>query len=192
MRLIQNGVIIQGLSRPTNFMTRVEYLGINSYYHSPLTKISAPECKSISDEVFSKKLDDGYYQILEFISDEELFKRYVGLCKRHSVEIRALFIESEYSFERWEGDMPPCRFIGYEYCEIPFDAQMITDFAWHEPLFAFYDRLNEYGLFDSLADAESYKRKYDEEFEKGAIGDGEMDTFICRVYEIDLDAYEMF
>ena len=186
MSLIKNGVIIQSLARPTGFMTRVKYLGINAYYHSPLKKINDPECKRISDEVFSKKLDDGYYQILEFISDEELFKRYVRLCKKHNVEIRALFIESEYSFEMWEGDMPPCRFIGYEYCEIPFDSQMITDFAWHEPLLAFCDRLNEYGLFDSLADAESYKRKYDEEFEKGVIGDGEMDTFICRVYEIDL------
>ena len=186
MNYIPNGVIIQGLELPTDFMTKVKYLGINAYYHSPLTKINDPECKRISDEVFHKKLDDGCYQMLEFISDVELFKRYVVLCKKHNVPIRALFIESEYSFEKWDGDMPPCRFIGYEYCEIPFDSQMITDFSWHEPLFAFCDRLNEYGLFDSLADAESYKRRYDEELEKGAIGDGEMDTFICRVYEVDL------
>ena len=186
MNFIPNGVIIQGLAFPTDYVTKFNYLGINSYHHNPLTRFNDTECKRISDEVFSKKLDDGYYQVLEFISDRDLFIRYARACKKHDIPIRALFIESEYSFEKWERDRPPCHFIGHEYCEIPFDSQMITDFSWHEPLFSFCDRLNEFGLFHDLADAQSYKRKYDEEFEKGAVGDGEMDTFICKVYEIDL------
>ena len=186
MNFIPNGVIIQGLASPTDYITKFKYLGINAYYHNPLTKIGDPNCKKASEQAFHKKLDDGYYQILEFISDEELFTRYVRLCKKHTVPIRALFIESESPFEQWKSDLPSCFFIGYEYCEIPFDSQMITDFSYHEPLFAFYDKLNGYGLFNNLSDAKSYKRKYNEELEKGAIGDGEMDAFICKVYEIDL------
>ena len=101
--------------------------------------------------------------------------------------IRALFIESEYAFEHWTEDKPACKFIGYEYCEIPFDSQIITDFSWYTPLHYFLNKLNGYGLFDGIDEAEEFKKKYDEEFEKGNIGDGEMDTFICRISEIDLN-----
>ena len=186
MNLIPNGVIIQGLNTPTDFMTKVKYSGVNAYYHNPLSQIKDSDCKSISGEVFHKECDDGCYQILEFISDKDLFIRYVNLCKKHNVPIRALFIESEYAFEHWTEDKPACKFIGYEYCEIPFDSQIITDFSWYTPLHCFLNKLNSYGLFDSIDEAKAFKKKYDEEFDKGNIGDGEMDTFICRVSEIDL------
>ncbi len=39
MNLIPNGVIIQGLNAPTDFMTKVKYSGVNSYYHNPLSQI---------------------------------------------------------------------------------------------------------------------------------------------------------
>jgi len=187
MNFIQNGVIIQDLNSPTDFMTNVKYLGANAYHQHPLCNVNDTECKLITKEVFSKKLDDGFYQSLEFISDKNLLLRYIKLCERHDIPIRVLFIESEYQFERWTEEKPACKFIGYEYCEIPFDSQMITDFSWYTPLHCFYDKLNKFGLFDNISDAEEFKNKYDREFEEGNIGDGEMDTFICKISEVDLN-----
>lgn len=42
-------------------------------------------------------------------------------------------------------------------------------------------------MFDSIGEAKAFKKKYDDEFDKGNIGDGEMDTFICKISEIDLN-----
>lgn len=186
MGFIQNGIIIQDLNSPTDFMTSISYLGVNAYYHFPLSLIEDTECRKISNEVFSKELDNGFYQILEFISDKNLLVRYIKLCERHDIPIRVLFIESEYQFERWTGERPACKFLGYEYCEIPFDSQLITDFSWYTPLHCFYNKLNNLGLFNNISDAEEFKKKYDREFEEGNIGDGEMDTFICKLFEVDL------
>ena len=186
MKFIQNGVIIQDLTSPTNFMSNVKYLGANAYHQHPLCNVNDIACKLITKEVYSKELDDGFYQSLEFISNKNLLQRYINLCKRHDIPIRALFVESQYPFEQWTEEKPDCKFIGYEYCEIPFDSQIITDFSLYTPLHCFYDKLNEFGLFDTIEEAKEFKSKYDKEFDEGNIGDGEMDSFICRISEIDL------
>ncbi len=187
MDFIPNGIIIQDTTSPTDFMNKIKYLGVNAYHSFPLSLIEDIECRNISKEVFSKQLDDGFCQILEFISDKNLLKRYVDLCKKHNIPIRALFIESGYAFESWKEEKPACKFMGYEYCEIPFDSQIITDFSWHTPLHQFFGKLNEFGIFDTVTDVKEFKNKYDKEFNEGNIGDGEMDTFICKIYEVDLN-----
>ena len=185
MGFIQNGVIVQNLKSPTGYMAK--YLGANAYNHFPLCNVEDIECRRITREVFSKELEDGFYQSLEFISNKNLLMRYVELCKKHNIPLRVLFVESEYPFEQWTEEKPICRFIGYEYCEIPFDSQIITDFSWHTPLHCFRDKINEFGIFDNISDAQEFKNKYDKEFEEGNIGDGEMDTYICKLFEVDLN-----
>ena len=59
-----------------------------------------------------------------------------------------------------------------------------VNFDWYEPFKRFYPMLNEYGVFDTLEDVTEFKKAYDVAFEKGDIGDGDMDTYICRVYEV--------
>ena len=64
MGFIQNGVIVQNLKSPTGYMAK--YLGANAYHQFPLCNVEDIECRRITREVFSKELEDGFYQSLEF------------------------------------------------------------------------------------------------------------------------------
>ena len=104
MGFIKNGVIVQNLKSPTGYMAK--YLGANAYNHFPLSNVEDIECRRITREVFSKELEDGFYQSLEFISNKNLLMRYVELCKKHNIPIRVLFVESEYDIMlHWGADL---------------------------------------------------------------------------------------
>ena len=187
MNLINNGIIIQDLDSPTNYMAslQINYLGINAFHHYPLIMLGDAESKSLNDEVPFKKLGDGSYQQTEFIKTLDLARRYISCCDSHNIQTRALFIKSNCVVDGWIGTLPDMTSIGYEYCEIPFDSQIITDFDWYLPLRKNQKKLNKYGLFDTLDDVLQFKNDYDKEFRDGNIGDGEMSPFVCHIYEIN-------
>lgn len=182
--MTKNGIIVQDLSSPTGYISGFKYNGINAFHQYPLMEIQDEECRRLTDAVLFKPTSDGMFESLEFISDSGIFREYMNKCAEMNKKIRALFIESDYEHEVWNAPLPELEFLGYEYCEIPFDCQIITDFDWYEPFKRFYPMLNEYGVFDTLEDVTEFKKAYDVAFEKGDIGDGDMDTYICRVYEV--------
>lgn len=188
--MVKNGVIIQDLSKSAFNLPKFNhrYLGVNSFWTDPLAKINDSECKSLSEKTYQKQCDDGYI-MLEFVSDPQLLFDYVTKCKEKNIDIRVLQIESDYQYETCEYDFPIAKFLGFEFCEIPFDSQIITDFDWYTPLHKYYEHLNEYGLFDKIEKAIEFEQKYKREWKIGNIGDGEMDTYICKVSEIDIDAF---
>ena len=185
----KNGAIVQQLTFPTNYLNLDEkrYLGINAFYDDPLMSLTDDVSQKLSDEISFRKTDENLYQQTFFISNQDLLRRYTAACKEKNIPIRVLFVESDYEHERWSGELPKMMFIGYEYCEIPFDNQIITDFDWYEPLSRFKKMLNRYGLFDTLQGVMDYKGKYDREFDAGNVGDGEFIAFICKIYEVDID-----
>ena len=187
----KNGVIIQDLKSPAFSLPKFKgtYKGINSFWTNPLGEIHDRGCKKLYDESIHKETKDGCCEYLEFISNPDLLFKYIEKCKEFNIEIRVLLIESDYPHEICDYNFPIKQFIGYEYCEIPFDSQMITDFDWYVPLHKYYTLLNNNGLFDNIDDAVSFKNAYDDAFEKGEIGDGEMDTYICKVYEVDIKTF---
>lgn len=189
--MIKNGVVVQDISAPAFSLSNFngKYLGINSFWTNPLAQINDVYCKKISEEVFHKKDHEGCYTLLEFISDPNLLFNYISKCKELNIEARVLQVESDYEHEKCEYNFPVAKLIGYEFCEIPFDSQIITDFDWYTPFHQFYKLLNEYGLFNSFEDVILFKNAYENEFQSGKIGDGEIDTFICKVSEIDIDAF---
>lgn len=188
--MYKNGVIIQDLSATAFGLPKFsgKYLGVNSFWTDPLAEIKDLRCKELSDRLFHK-YQDGYYMTLEFVSDPDLLFDYLLKCKELNIEVRVLQIESDYSDEICEYDFPNAKLIGYEVCEIPFDSQIITDFDWYGPLHKFYIHLNQYGLFNSIEQALKFKEAYEYEYENGAIGDGEMDIFICKVSEVDVESF---
>ena len=105
-------------------------------------------------------------------------------CKDMNIETRVLFIESDYSYEEWSEAIPETDFLGYEYCPIPIDDQIITDLDWYEPFLKFRDKLNENGLFNTYNEALEFKIAYDLAYDSKEIGDGEINAFICRVSEL--------
>lgn len=176
-----NGVIIQSTDRPTLYVSGFTYLGVKAYHQYPLSNINDALCREITKRVYSKIDPDGYYTPLSFISDESIYREYVEMCRKHSLSFRSLFIESQYSDEIWSSAIPQKTVLGYEYCSIPLDSQIITDLDWYKPLAPMQKKLNQFGLFRSLDDVLCFKDKYDDEWKKGNIGDGEMDTYILRV-----------
>lgn len=185
-----NGVIVQSCSAPAFGLSKFcgKYLGVNSFWTDPLSEIKEPECKELSDRLFHK-YQDGYYTTLEFVSDPDLLFDYLLKCKELNVDVRVLQIESEYSDEICEYAFPKVNLIGYEVCEIPFDSQIITDFDWYTPLHKFYVNLNQYGLFNSIEHASLFKEAYEREIKNGTIGDGEIEIFICKIFEVDVEAF---
>ena len=187
----KNGVIIQNLGSPAFSLKKIKgkYLGVSSFYDEPLLMIPDPECQKLNDEATWKSLSNGNWIMLQFTPNLDVIYRYLMKCKELNIGIRLLYIESDYPDEVCNYDFENKELLGYEYCEIPFDSQVITDFDWYEPLHKYYDHLNEYGLFNTLEDAEKFKEAYDDAFQKGYIGDGDMDTYICKVYLVDAEKF---
>lgn len=188
---MKNGIFIQDLQYPAFSLKRIKgkYIGVSSFYGDPLLSIPDPECKKIYDEATWKRLDDEYSILLQFIPNLDILYRYLMKCKELNIGIRLLYVESDYPDEVCDYDFEDKKLLGYEYCEIPFDSQVITDFDWYEPLHKYYPLLNEYGLFNTLEDAEKFKAAYDEAFQKGYIGDGDMDTYVFKLYEVDAEKF---
>ena len=193
MLFFPNGVIVQNLERPTNYFKHpgIFYQGINSFHKYPLLGLTDSKSKALTEEVFSKITDDGFFEPLEFISNADLLCRYLKECDNQNISVRTLFIESNYTDEIWQEELPDMHFIGYEYCEIPFDCQIITDFSMHIPFKKFHKILNKSGMFNTIEDVCQFKKCYDEEFDNGVIGDGEMDTFICKVSEVNPESFKI-
>lgn len=186
----KNGVIIQDLSAPAFNLSKLgfNYLGVNSFWTDPLAEIDEAICKELSEKLFHK-IENGYFTVLEFVSDPDILFNYLMKCKELNIEVRVLQIESDYSDEICRYDFPITNIIGYEVCEIPFDSQIITDFDWYVPFHKFYSDLNQYGLFKSATHALDFKEAYEYELKNGVVGDGEIDIFICKISEVDIAAF---
>ena len=186
-----NGAVVQELNRPTRYLEipNVSYFGINAFFHDPLCGVTDYKLRQIAAQAMEKEYADGSFALLNFITAADLLFKYLQACREAGIAIRVLFVKSNYADELWEGEFPISRFLGYEYCEIPFDSQIVTDFNWYTPLKAFHNSLNHFGLFDTIEKAEEFKKAYDAHMMKGMIGDGEMDAFICEVYEVDIDNF---
>ena len=100
------------------------------------------------------------------------------------MNIRALFIESKYSIETWSAPLPRMKFLGYEYCPIPVDEQIITDMDWYMPFSKYWNTLNAYGLFNTYGEVLEFVNDYEQAFFAEKVGDGYMDAYICRVSQI--------
>lgn len=179
-----NGILIQGLNDKTNFIRNFTYQGINAYFQFPLTYITENECRKLTEEQQFKEISNNQYISLEFISDLDLYKKYLKKCIDMKIEIRALFIESEYVDEVWKYELPQTKFLGYEYCPIPIDEQIITDMDWYEPFSVYLNKLNKYGLFDSYADVLAFSNEYNKAVGNNKIGDGGVKAYICKVSQI--------
>jgi len=181
-----NGILIQGLHQKNDIVNNFQYWGMNAYYQFPLLGIADSECRKLSDEQLHTQIAGKRHLCLEFISSFELYERYIKKCHQLQIEIRVLFIESSYQNEIWNGPQLPMEFLGYEYCPIPIDDQIITDMNWYKPFSKYWRRLNQYGLFSSFEDVNEFVMNYTREFEAGNVGDGEADNYICRVSQICL------
>ncbi len=185
MKLYPNGILVQELERPTNYITTVDYQGASAYSQYPLLGINNEECRNLSDEIFYPRDENGLYAVLEFITNMDFATRYINLCQKNKIPVRVLFIESEYTDEIWHDPIPQATFLGYEYCQIPFDSQIIADLDWYQPFHKFYPKLNRNGLFDSYEDVCEFKKTYDEAFENNEIGDDDPVAYICRISEVN-------
>lgn len=179
-----NGILIQGVQDKTNYVKSFSYQGMNAYFLYPLVSLSDNESRKITNEQQSKRCSDNLYMSQEFISNINLYKRYLKKCHELNIEIRVLFVESEYSDEIWQDELPQMFFLGYEYCPIPIDEQIITDLDWCDSLSYYRHRVNEYGLFDSYVDALEFAQDYSHRAKNGEIGDGAIDAYIFRVSQV--------
>lgn len=115
MKFYPNGIIIQETSRSTDYITKINYHGANAYYSDPLLGIGNDVCRKISDEASFIRHADGSCTPKEFISDIDLASRYITQCRDMNINIRVLFVESEYCEEIWNAPLPKSSFLGYEY-----------------------------------------------------------------------------
>lgn len=180
-----NGFLVQGLEDINYKVKNFKYLGINAYHQYPLSTVNDSYCKMITEQQRVKNIESEY-QFLEFISDMELLKKYLGCCFKLGIKTRTLFIESRYPFEEWKEPFLNTVLLGYEYCPIPIDEQIITDLDWYPPFSKFWSKMNKNGLFDTYDDALAFKRTYDLSYNNKQIGDGEINAFICRVSELNI------
>lgn len=185
-KFVPNGYLIQDLNKPTNYIQTFKYFGINSYNNFPLSTINNKNCQELTDLQSIKTDTDGCNQFLEFISNKNLYEDYINCCFENGISIRVLFCESTYKNEVFSDVIPKMNFLGYEYCPVPLDEQIITDLDCFEPLKQFKSKLNKFGLFDTIEDILLFKKAYDEFVFAEIIGDGLDCSYIFKVYEINV------
>lgn len=179
-----NGILIQGLNEKNNIIKNFKYEGINAYHQFPLSSYIDSECMRLTREQCSREIENDLFISLEFISSRSLYERYLTKCVQMELPVRALLVESDYDTEIWEGTLPPVRLLGYEYCPIPIDNQIVTDMDWYKPFAEYRSKLNEYGLFCTYEDIADFVNDYKKAMDADEIGDGEIDAFICRVSQV--------
>lgn len=187
--IFQNGFLVQGLYEIPRVMEEVihacGYLGLSARHSDPLMALTDRESRELSREATWREVSPGMYQMLEFISDPDILLRYLKACREREIPVRLLFAESDCDQEVWTGPDVPKRCIGFEYSPIPIDDQIIGDLYYCEFLAPFLKRLNSYGLFFTQEEAAAFKNAYDQAFAEGIIGDGDMETHIFCLYEVD-------
>ncbi len=184
---IANGFIVQDKMSLSDDVKNFAYHGLCAFDSFPLAQINDVICRKLTREQFSREVAECEYVICEFITDYGLLKRYIRECIIRNIDVRILYVESEYEGEIFLGKVPKRTFIGYEYCTCPIDTQIITDLDWYEPFGKYHSMLNENGLFDSMDVLNKFIDEYNEEFNNGNIGDGEADAYCFKVYEIDVN-----
>ena len=100
---------------------------------------------------------------------------------KKGIRIRLLFLESQYQDEIWSGKAVQKRTLGYEYSPVPFDEQIISDLDWFSGLADFLPKLNKFGLFERLEDAQAFVERYDKLLLTGNLGDGLETAFLFRI-----------
>ena len=187
-----NGFLIQDLTieDPTikQLLPQANYRGVHRYAQDPLTDQTLcrdPAVRNLRDRRFSRPAGEGYWYVNEFVSDPDLLKEYLAGCQAYDRPYRLLFICSDYADEVWNAPLPPMTFLGYECCEIPFDACCIYDLLEDDRYFSEHrQKLNEYGLFSDEAACRAFRDEYDRLLSEDKVGDGEADLYVCAVYEV--------
>ncbi len=161
------------------------YRGVHRYKDCPLSLES-------KDKHICALAQEQFYQVegdiwTSFISDADLLKRYVEACFAEGYTLRLLYVESGYALEKYSGAIPKGAFLGYEVCEIPLDACTVYDLYICDFYENFRQRLNENGLFENEKDAVEFMEQYNKDLEAGKVGDGDVELYVCKVFEINAD-----
>lgn len=198
--LTPNGFLIQDLTieDPTikQLFSGTGYRGVHRYAQDPLTNNALyrdSAVRELRDRRFSRPAGEGYWYINEFVSDPVLLREYLTGCYIYNRSYRLLFICSDYTDEIWDAPLPPMTLLGYECCEIPFDNCCIYELLGHEHYFAEHRQgLNEYGLFPSEAACDTFCDEYNRLLAEDKVGDGEVDLYVCAVYEVKTEDIQIF
>ena len=166
----------------------INYHGVHEFERFPLLQFQQDvECRELSDMQFSKQIGENAFQFLNFITSIEFALRLIIKCCEKNILLRALFVESDgYTEEIWENAIPERSFLGYEVMEIPLDPWTLLDLANREQYERYREALNENGLFKTEETAAAFRETYRRELEAGLVGDGPVDLFLCRIYEVAL------
>lgn len=176
-----NGILVQAMNDKTNYIKNFPYDGINAYHSFPLIGHTDYESRELTTLQLFSNTEYKVRFVNDFITDLSLFQRYTRKCVQLQIAFRTLFIESDYNDEIWDGPLPYGKLLGYEYCPIPIDEQIITDMDWYRGFSKYWSKLNQYGLFDTYERAASFVEEYMRIYSKNVVGDGPMDAYICRV-----------
>ena len=192
MKYNLNGLLICNTSIYGPFVENnvkcINYHGVHEFERFPLLQFQQDvECRELSDMQFSKQIGENAFQFLNFITSVEFALRLIKKCCEKNISLRALFVESDgYTEEIWGNAIPERRFLGYEVMEIPLDPWTLLDLANREQYGRYREELNENGLFKTEETAAAFRETYWRELEAGLVGDGPVDLFLCRIYEVAL------
>lgn len=133
---------------------------------------------------WSEPFPDGTRILYHFANNISTAKEFIDCCKSRNYILRYLFIQSTFGDEIWNGEFPKGDFLGYEICEIPFDAYTFFEVFMNDRYNEYAFKLNENGLFKTEVDALAFKREYERDLAAGIVGDGEVDLYVCKIYEV--------
>lgn len=184
--VIYNGLLIQEKSKFNKIMKSLtnNYCGLHRFYDASVQSHQHKGSYALEHERMFHTLPENPHICNQFISNYDLAQRYKKMCELLNIDVRILFIESNYPYEIWKENIPKCIFLGYEVTEIPLGIMTLYDLYTNEKFEKYRSRLNENGLFSDENDANEFMTEYNDQLSKGLVGDGAVDLYMCRVYEV--------
>lgn len=192
MKWFENGILIQELKKRDLFIEKYAktfiYGGVHALNTAPLVWFEKDkEAYELFRRQNCKKIGENEYESTDFFTDMELLKAYIAKCSSLQIPLRFLFVESNgYTEEIWPYEMPNTEFLGYEVMEIPLDPWTLLDLANREQYEKYRQMLNENGLFKTEEEAMDFREIYQKELDAGLVGDGPVDLYVCKIYEVAL------
>lgn len=157
---LKNGFIIKSYDKNRRDIGK-KYYGIANGMTWPLDIYEDKISRSLSNEALERWF--GYQDNrLWVIPDEEYLERYIKHCYDLNMSISCLQIESKNSIITTKMDMPIRRCLGYEYVDIDmntsclYDDLFTTDFPTNKQIDLIRERLNAYGLLDTITEMYEY------------------------------------
>lgn len=165
-KLVNNGYLIQGLYKNERTSLLEHYEGVEKYVSWPLRDMDDYKSKLLEEEAWDSWF--GYKNILEVIPSKAYLIKYKNHCIEKGLNIRILKVETPIYNQLAIDELKVSNVLGFDCIEgIQLSYLNLDNLFFQHQFPSVYEKLNKYGLFDTIEYVYEFLRQYDKLLDEG-------------------------